>query len=781
MEGRTLSHYRILEKIGAGGMGVVYRAHDERLDRDVALKVLPSWLLADEGARHRFRNEALALSKLNHPNIAVIHDFDRHGGVDFLVMEYVRGMTLSEKLARGPLPEPEVAELGAQIASALQEAHERGIVHRDLKPGNILVTPKNQAKVLDFGLAKLLHPVAEDSLAQTRTQTQAAVGTLPYMAPEQLRAETVDARSDVFALGAVLYEAVTGQRAFPGKSALLVAESILHDDPKAPRELNPLASRNLERIILKCLQKRPVDRYQSAADLEADLKQVDLPGAVVARPRRLRPVLRAGIWASAALAAVAGLTALNVLVWHRDTEDSLAVLPMANESPGAETEYLSDGMTESLISNLSQLPGLKVIARASVFRYKGRPIDPRIVGKELGVRAILTGRLTRRGDDLAVSAELVDAVDGRRLWGADYDSRFSDVLAVQEQIASQVSGILRVKLTGEERQRLAKRQTQDVEAYQLYLQGRHYLGTYSEAALRSGLERFKQAIDLDPGYALAYVGMAETYYYMSNVFLPPGEAMPRAREAARKALQIDDTLAEAHAVLALVTSQYDWQWEAAEKLYDRAIRLNPGHAPTYVWYGTFLVAMERPAEAASALRRAKDLDPLSTYTSWCALWPHIYAPPNARRYDLAIQDAQTLLKIDPTYYPTHLFLGFALELTGQVPRAIAEFEKATELSKEAPYTLALLAHAYAVAGEHTDARRVLGRLEELRRREHVGSYHLALVHAGLGERDRAFEFLEKALEERDEELVWVKVDPRLDDLRADPRFANLLHRLGFQG
>ena len=466
MVGKTASHYRILEKIGAGGMGVVYRARDERLQRDVALKVLPAGTLADETARKRFRKEALALSQLNHPNIATVHDFDTQEQTDFLVMELIPGATLTEKLAAGPLAEKEISRLGGQLAQGLAAAHEQGVVHRDLKPGNLRVTPDGRLKILDFGLATLRRPVGESASTVTAGETGVVAGTLPYMAPEQLRGEKADARSDIYAAGVVLYEMATGRRPFAEAQGPPLVAAILQQPPPAPSGLNKKVSPALELIILKALDKEPERRYQSARELAVDLERLTGPVAVAAvAPRGAQRAPRRWLLAAAAaLALLLAAVAVYLMGTHRPALDSLAVLPFVNAGgrapPGPDADYLSDGITDILIKSLSQLPNLKVISRTSVFRYKGREIDPQAVGRDLRVQAVLTGQVVQRGDNLSVTAELVDARDGRRLWGERYSRKLADLLAIQEELGREISENLRLRLTGEQKKALAKRHTQ---------------------------------------------------------------------------------------------------------------------------------------------------------------------------------------------------------------------------------------------------------------------------------------------------------------------------------
>ncbi len=790
MIGRTLGHYRILEKIGAGGMGEVYRAHDERLNRDVALKVLPAGTLSDEPSRKRFRNEALTLSQLNHPNIAVVFDFDTQEGVDFLAMELVAGLTLAEKLKVGALPETEVRALGTQVLEALEEAHERSVVHRDLKPGNIVVTPKGRVKVLDFGLAKLLRPVThEEATAESLGQTQAGTvrGTVPYMSPEQLRGEAVDARTDLYAAGAVLYEMATGRRTFSETQAPRLIDSILHQPPRSPREVNGRISAGLESVILKALEKDAARRYQSAKELLDDLERLSTGQAVSApgQPRlqkRRMAILALGVVALLA-ATIALLVGLNVGGLRERLRggamssriNSLAVLPFENAGNDPNSEYLSDGITESLIDNLSQIPNLKVIARTSVFRYKGRQTDPRVVGRELGVRAVVTGRVAQRGQRLTINVELVDARDDRHIWGEQYSRNLSDVLDLQESISRELSDKLRLRLSGQDEKRLGKRYTDNTEAYELYLKGHYFWRKFTSAGIRKGIEYFQQAIEKDPNYALAYAGLADCYGLGSvgGGGISPAEGMPKAKAAATKALEIDDDLAEAHLSLALVRTYYDWDWSGAEREFRRSIALNPNYAEAHHFYSHYFMALGRIEDSYVESKRALELDPLSPDLTWHLGWHYFFA----RRYDQAIEQTKKTFELDPSSGPAHIVLGYAYEQKGMFALAITEFKKVSGLSPGTPFGLSDLAHVHAVSGQRAEAVRILAELREMSKHRYVPSNYFAIVYTGLGEKDQAFEWLQKTFDEHSFWLGTLKVDPRLDVLRSDPRFQDLLRRM----
>jgi eukaryotic-like serine/threonine-protein kinase len=746
--GSKLGPYEIQSLLGAGGMGEVYRARDHRLDRDVALKVLPTHLLSSEAAHRRFRHEALALSKLSHTNIGTIFDFDCEQGVDYFVMEYIPGNTLAERLVTGSLPEKDLLELGIQIASALEEAHEHGIVHRDLKPGNIMITPKGLAKVLDFGLAKMLQLGCDARTTVSSVETHTAAGTFPYMSPEQLRSEAVDARSDIYSFGVVLYEMATGQRPFYDRILARLIDAILNRPPLPPSSLNRAVSPSLEGLIFKALDKDPERRYQSARELRVDFQRLLTPRLVIS--------------------AVAPAKRHHA----RKAITSIAILPLVNRSADAATDHISDGITESIINTLSHLPKLRVMARSTVFRYKGREVDPITVGRELSVGAVLTGRLVQRGDTLNVSTELVDVTDGAQIWGEQYDRKLTDIFLVQEEIATKISSLLRLKLTGREKQQLAKHYTENREAYHAYIRGRYVASKYTAEGMKKAIEYFRQAIEIDPAFALAYAGLAMTYWNVSAVQFAPTEVMPKAREAARKALEIDPQLAESHAAMALVKMAYEWDRAEAESEFKLATQLNPGYATMYQWHGWHLAIMGRLEESFAELKRAQELDPLSeidTYIGLSYYW--------ARQYDSAVEQLQKALELYSDFWLPHLYLGWTHLQLGNITRAQEELAKAFRL-EDSPWTVASLAHASALSGAPARARQLLGDLQQRATRQFVAPYFVARVFSGLGEKEQAFAWLEAAYDARDECLTWLKVDPTMDSLRIDKRYLDLLHRLG---
>lgn len=782
MIGHTLGHYRIIEKMGAGGMGDVYRARDEQLDRDVALKVLPAGILKDEKARRRFRNEALLLAKLNHPNVATIHEFDTDDGADFLVMECVTGVSLAEKLKGGALPEKEILLLAMQIAQALEEAHERGIVHRDLKPGNIVITPKGWAKVLDFGIARLLRPAGDTDPTQSVTGAHGAAGTLQYMAPEQLTGEAAGARSDIFSLGAVLYEMATGRRAFDEKLPSRLIDAIVRERPVPPRVLNSRISPELERIILKCLEKEPENRYQSAKELEVDLRRLQTQGtgtvASTAAPAR-------GLWrrnaaktAGAALVIVLAI-GLGLRGWrarraaHPGPQQiqSLAVLPLENLSGDSQQEYFAEGMTEELTTQLAQISALRVISRTSVTRYENSHESLPEIAKELHVDAVVEGSVMREGDRVRITARLIQVSTDKLLWTQDYDRNLKDVLSLQDEVARAIASEVKITLTPDERARLENARQVNPEAHKAYLQG-NYLNKGTSSQQRKALEYFESAVRIDPNYAPAYAGLAD--YYWSNPELLPGEAMPKAKEYVQSALQLDPDLAHAHTTLGAIHFYADWDWAAAEKEFKRAIELSPSDAEAHRMYSFYLAAMGRADQAIAEVQQAQQLDPLSIWTQITAGNVFYFT----RHYDKAIEQCEKALELDPNSVGAYDCLGTSYLAEGKYEQAIEASQKASNLSSNDPARLVGLGRAYALAGRKSDALTVLKQLHQMSSRTYVPPYFSATIYAELGQRDEAFAWLQKAFQGRDSYLTWLKVDAAIDPLRGDVRLQQLLRRIG---
>jgi serine/threonine-protein kinase len=767
-------------------MGEVYRARDTRLAREVAVKILPEHLADNAEALHRFEREAKAVAALSHPNILAIHDFGNEQGVSYAVMELLEGETLRERLMRSPMDWREAIGVATAVAEGLAAAHAKGIVHRDLKPENIFLTSSGGLKILDFGIARVKQIVwanPETLTSPETTRPGTIMGTIGYMSPEQVRGETADAPSDIFSLGCMLYEMVSGRRAFAHTTAAETIAAILKDEPPAVLESGEEIPNGLERLIRSCLEKQSSARPQLARDLAEDLKAIaggrGSQDILTAR-RRPRWHLPAMIGAAAVILSLSVPAWLSWAARQDQTIDSLAVLPLNNTSVDGNIEYLSDGITEAIINSLSQLPQLKrVIARSTVSSYKGKEVDPRRVGQELNVKAVLTGKMIQRGDDLIIGVELVKAQDGSHLWGERYSRKMADVIVIQTDIALRISDKLRLALTSEQQRRLTKYSTENPEAYKLYLRGRHHLTSWSKESFTEALALFKQAIDLDPNYALAWTGLADAYYSMSNLYWPPHEAMPKSRAAAENALSLDETLAEAHYALATVKAFYDWDWLAAESEFNRAMELNPGYKPVHPIYGAFLMFTGKTEGALTELKRLRELDPLSLSTAVTAVNPLFFAPPSSRQYDRAIVELQKIIALDPQFPPAHHMLGLAYEQNRMFSDAIAEFEKAWQLDK-APYILGPLGHAYAVAGRRAEAQKILDELQHKARRENAPNtpaLSIAQLYVGLGDKDKTFEWLEIGIQRKDEEMPQLGVDPRFDGLRSEPRFMDLLRRM----
>jgi len=823
--GKTISHYRIVSTLGKGGMGVVYRAEDIRLGRTVALKFVPEALASDRAAAERFQREARAVSALNHPNICTLHDIDDTDGRSFLVMECLEGQTLKERIAARPIPPDEVLDVAIQVVDALDTAHARGIIHRDIKPANIFVTTRGQVKMLDFGLAKVLagsqaarehgSQMATAAIDELLTSPGSTIGTVAYMSPEQARGEELDGRTDLFSFGVVLYEMVTGALPFAAPTQALTYVAILQNTPVAPSRLRSDVPAELERIIHKALEKNRDLRYQSASDLRADLKRLRrdsdsrrpaalpaetvtlaVPG-LVERPSAPRqasaPVAAAEVRGASGAqpsavrvgrrrrALVIGVSALVViavavlyLMFRQKPLDSLAVLPFVNVGGDPGTEYISDGITESIINNLSQLPQLSVRSFSSVVHFKTKEMNPQAAGNELKVSAILTGRLVHRGDEFAINAELVDVRGNRQIWGSQYTLKVADMLAMQEQISREISEKLRLQLTGADKQRLQRHPTEDSAAYQLYLQGRYQWNQRTLEGLQQSIDYFQQAIQKDPRYALAYAGEADAYALIADFnVLPAKEVLPKVKSAAARALELDESLGEAHTSLGWARF-HEWDWAGAEKEFKRAIDLNSSYPTAHAWYGEYLMVLGRFDQALDEMNRADQLNPLSPVLT-LALGNRLYY---ARQYAAAIDQCQKALTMDSGFVPAHVALGRAYQQKGMLPEAIAEFRKALDVSQGDTNELAGLGEGYAVSHQETEARKILAELKDRSQQTYVQPMWIAVIHLGLGEKDQAFDWIEKAYEDRSAWLVYLKVDPLFDSLRSDPRFVDLLRRVG---
>jgi len=817
-------------------MGEVYLAQDSRLDRKVALKILPEAVAANQDRMRRFVLEAKAAAALNHPNIAHIYEIGEADGLNFIAMEFVDGETLSKLIHGGQTNSAKLLRHLQHVAEALAKAHGAGIVHRDLKPDNIMVTREGHAKILDFGLAKLVEPQktsGSDSsdvataILQQQSKPGLIVGTAGYMSPEQAQGRTkeIDHRSDIFSFGCILFEAVTRHKAFAGTDVVDSLNKIIREPAPPLSEFNPAAPADLQRIVRRCLAKDPDERYHSIKDVAIELKEVrrDLAGSVgmdttvpppppagsmstlgsqapgsevtgaaqsslstrassaeyiVSGIRRYR--LAIIIVASLMLVLTAGIILSIVLYLHaRSSEvaiESIAVLPFVNQNNDPNVEYLSDGLTESIINSLAQLPNLKVTPRSSAFRYKGKETDPLRAGKELGVRAVLTGRLQQRGDDLLVSAELIDVRDNKQLWGQQYQRKISDLLAVQNDIARDISSNLRPTLSGVEVNKLKKRYTDNPEAYQLYLKGHYFWLKFTPADHKRAKEYFDQAIAIDPTFALAYVGLSETYgASATNGWISPREGYPKAKAAAMKALQLDDSLSESHYAAGAIIMFYDLDWATAEQEYKRAIELNPGLELNYELYSYLLLALGRTDEAIAMANRGLQIAPLSVVLADDVASAYYIA----RRYDEAIQQYQKSVEVDPNHYGGVLGLGQVYEVKGMHEEAIREFQKAIVIGGRTSGALALLGHAYANSGKQAEAQKIVDELNEMAKQSYVSPYDLAILYVGLGDKERALEQLSKAYEDRAGWIIYLKVEPLLDPLRSEPRFAEIVSRVKF--
>ncbi len=747
--GTKFGPYEITAPLGAGGMGEVFRARDTRLGREVAVKVLPAAQRADADARARFRREALALSRLNHPNIETVYDFGEDAGVDFLVLEFVPGETLAARLTRGRVPEREAADLGAQVAEALAEAHDRGVLHRDLKPGNIMVTPKGRVKVLDFGLAKLAEAPGETTPTMAVTMVGSATGTLAYMAPEQLLGELVDARADLYALGVVLYELTTGQRPYQAALSTALSNQILHGALVPPRTHEPELSARLDAVILRALERDSARRYQTAGEMVGELRRIAAGGAEAAGPVPVEEVVARGV-------------------------TSIAVLPLENLSGDPAQEYFSDGMTEELIASLAQVRALRIISRTSVMRFKGQRRSIAEIARELNVDAVVEGSVRRAGERVRITVQLIEAATERHLWAKSYERDLTEVLALQGEVAAAIVAEIQVTVTPQEATLLKDVRVVVPEAYEAFLKGRYHIERRTEETLRQGLAALDEAVRLDPTLVLAHVGVADAYNLMGFMsVISPREAFPQAMAAARQALAIDPSCAEALTSLAYGTLWYEWNRAESERLFRKSIDLDPKYSQAHLWFANERILSQHFEEARAEANLARTLDPMSNvaiaFRGWFPYW--------RGQFELAVRGITEAAELIPDFAPVHYWHGVSLMRTGRDAEAVAALERCIALLGRTPMVISALGTAHALAGRTEAARAILDELDGQAAHRYVGGYYPAQVLVALGDHDAAFAALDRAVDERVHWLAGVHIDPSLAALHGDPRFDRLVARV----
>ena len=786
--GTELGHYQIQSKLGEGGMGEVYLALDTRLGRKVALKILPEGFAREKVRMSRFVREAKSVSALNHPNILTIYEIGEDDVRHYIATEFIEGETLRGRMKTGPVSMPESIEIGCQVGAALNAAHQAGIIHRDIKPENVMVRADGLVKVLDFGLAKLTGSLTGDSESETciqsETQPGMIVGTVAYMSPQQARGRALDARTDVWSLGVVIYEMLSGNKPFSGETMTDTLANIIHREPE-PLKIEALPD-ELRQIVARMLAKDIDKRYQTMKDVVADLKNLQRKiefKAELEKTSKLHPdesktqVLRAPVtelpgFTPSARASVS--PASRNILGLESSSPSIAVLPFVNISNDPDNEYFCDGLAEELLNALSKIEALRVAARTSAFSFKGREADIREIGTKLNVSAVLEGSVRKAGNRLRITAQLVNVADGYHLWSERYDRQMEDVFDIQDEISLSIVAALKVRLLGDEKEKVLKRYTENTEAHRLYLMGLYFTSRGTKEGAQKGIEHFHQAIEVDPGYALAFAGLADAYCWLSHLYAEPKAVLEKARAAARTALELDETLAEAHVALGLVKLWYDWEWPEVEREFRRAIELNPSYAEAHHWYAFYLTAMKRFDEGRTEVKHALALDPLSLMIQSMAGWCLYFA----RRYDEAIAQFRQSLELEPNFFISYWGLGWTYIQQGHYQEAITELNRALPLSGGGTEILAALGHAFARLGEKRKARESLQQLEQLAGQRYVSPFYRALVHVGLGEREQACAALHQACDDRFEWLTQCQVDPVWDPLHSEPCFQELQRRIG---
>ena len=744
MIGKIILHYKIIEKLGEGGMGVVYLVDDLKLERQVAIKFLPEHFTKDKENVERFEREAKATAALNHPNIVTIHEIAEEDDQTFIVMEYVEGKSLREVVIEYNLGLDKVVDIISQISEGLSKAHKAGIVHRDIKPENIIINQDARVKILDFGLAKLKG-------VSKLTKETSTLGTIHYMSPEQLQGKEVDHKSDIWSLGVVLYEMLTGEAPFKGNYEQAVIYSIMNEQVEPLTDLRTGVPMELERIMNKSLAKGPNERYQYVDEMLTDLKALKSQRLGI-EDKKIKPAK------------------------VPDQMNSIAVLPFVNISSDKENEYFSDGMTEELINALAKIKGLKVVSRTSVFQFKGKQYDIREIGRSLDVVAVLEGSVRKAVGKIRITAQLINVSNGYHLWSETFDREIKDVFMIQEEISNAIVNELKIELIGEADTKVVKRYTDNLEAYDQYLKGRHFWNTRQSGGMEKARRHFEKAIEIESTYALAYAGLADYYNIMGwYEYSTPKQTFPKAKQAALKALEINDMLAEAHSALAFANWTFDWDLEAAERGFKRTIELNPNYSTAHMWYSNFLVMTGRTEEGFAEIENALTLDPLSLTIKACSGGMFYLAG----QYDRALNQCTNTLEMDPNFELARHILTLTYEQQSKYNDAIEEGVKIRK-DFDSPQHIASLGYAYAKSSKIVEAKQLLDELIKLSQKEYVSGYHVASIYAGLNKKEHALEWLEKAVEERSTSLVIIKVDPIFESLHDDSRFKEILRKMGLE-